>query len=184
MASFIERHRIGLRLFTLVFLTLYAELALIRYASAQIRYLGYFSNFILIAVFLGIGLGFLLENKKITLFKLSPFIFLGWMAFVVLATPHVGILRHGFGQLYFGPDLEKISFLFGLACRSSLAAPHFSSAASPRKPHALFTTTALFLPTPSILVAPLRASPFSLCTVFQVDTLSPGLLLFTCSSSY
>ncbi|MBJ79950.1 MAG: spermidine synthase [Myxococcales bacterium] len=107
MASFIERHRIGLRLFTLVFLTLYAELALIRYASAQIRYLGYFSNFILIAVFLGIGLGFLLENKKITLFKLSPFIFLGWMAFVVLATPHVGILRHGFGQLYFGPDLEK-----------------------------------------------------------------------------
>ncbi|MDP7038130.1 MAG: hypothetical protein QGI45_03155 [Myxococcota bacterium] len=107
MPSYVQRHAIGFRLFALVFLTLYAELALIRYASAQIRYLGYFANFILIAVFLGIGLGFLLNQKSINLFKWTPFIFLGWLAFVVLATPHVGLLRHGFGQLYFGPDLEK-----------------------------------------------------------------------------
>src|SRR6267378_132078 len=48
-----------LRLFTLSFLMLFVELALIRWTGANIVYLSYFSNFVLLGSFLGIGLGFL-----------------------------------------------------------------------------------------------------------------------------
>src|ERR1700704_867183 len=48
-----------LRLFTLSFLMLFVELALIRWTGANVLYLSYFSNFVLLGSFLGIGLGFL-----------------------------------------------------------------------------------------------------------------------------
>src|SRR5437870_8481496 len=48
-----------LRLFALSFLMLFVELALIRWTGANIIYLSYFSNFVLLGSFLGIGLGFL-----------------------------------------------------------------------------------------------------------------------------
>src|SRR2546429_2055390 len=48
-----------LRLFALSFLMLFVELALIRWTGANILYLSYFSNFVLLGSFLGIGLGFL-----------------------------------------------------------------------------------------------------------------------------
>ena len=47
------------RLFSLSFLLLFVELALIRWTGANILYLSYFSNFVLLGSFLGIGLGFL-----------------------------------------------------------------------------------------------------------------------------
>jgi hypothetical protein len=52
-------HRIRLRLAASAFLLLFVELALIRWLGANIVYLAYFSNFVLIGSFLGIGLGFL-----------------------------------------------------------------------------------------------------------------------------
>src|SRR5438105_1882528 len=48
-----------LRLFGLSFLMLFVELALIRWTGANVLYLSYFSNFVLLGSFLGIGLGFL-----------------------------------------------------------------------------------------------------------------------------
>jgi SAM-dependent methyltransferase len=48
-----------LKLFTLSFLMLFVELALIRWTGANVLYLSYFSNFVLLGSFLGIGLGFL-----------------------------------------------------------------------------------------------------------------------------
>ena len=49
-----------LRIFLASFLVLFLEVALIRWLPAQIRLLSYFSNFILLASFLGIGIGALL----------------------------------------------------------------------------------------------------------------------------
>src|SRR6266481_8724965 len=61
-----------LRLFTLSFLTLFVELALIRWTGANIVYLSYFSNFVLLGSFLGIGIGFLRARSRVNLFPLAP----------------------------------------------------------------------------------------------------------------
>src|SRR5262249_45421018 len=61
-----------LRLFLISFLVLFLEVALIRWMPAYIRLLSYFSNFILLASFLGIGIGCLLANRRRDLFVLFP----------------------------------------------------------------------------------------------------------------
>ena len=48
-----------LRLALLSFLMLFLELMLIRWGAANVLYLAYFTNFVLLASFLGIGVGFL-----------------------------------------------------------------------------------------------------------------------------
>ena len=52
-----------LRLVLLSFLMLFVELALIRWAGSNVVYLSYFSNFVLLGSFLGIGLGFLRASR-------------------------------------------------------------------------------------------------------------------------
>ena len=42
---------------------LFLELALIRWLGANVVHLSYFSNFVLLGSFLGIGLGFLISRK-------------------------------------------------------------------------------------------------------------------------
>lgn len=54
------------------FLILFSEVALIRWMGAYIRLLSFFSNFILLASFLGIGLGCLLAKSRVRLFALFP----------------------------------------------------------------------------------------------------------------
>ena len=54
------------------FLVLFVEIALIRWMPAYIRLLAYFSNFILLASFLGIGVGCLLANARVRLFAWFP----------------------------------------------------------------------------------------------------------------
>ncbi len=61
-----------LRLVTLSFLMLFVELALIRWLGANIIYLSYYSNFVLLGSFLGIGVGFLRARAKVNLFPLAP----------------------------------------------------------------------------------------------------------------
>jgi hypothetical protein len=51
-------------LFVVSFLVLFLETALIRWMPAYIRLLAYFSNFILLAAFLGIGIGCLLAGRR------------------------------------------------------------------------------------------------------------------------
>lgn len=69
--------RDGAKLFTLGFLTLFLELALIRYLAGSIWNLGYFPNLVLVAVFIGMGLGFMLHH--IVPPRLSPVLFQGAM---------------------------------------------------------------------------------------------------------
>ncbi len=60
------------RVFLASFLVLFLEVALIRWMPAYIRLLSYFSNFILLASFLGIGLGCLLAPARVRLFRWFP----------------------------------------------------------------------------------------------------------------
>jgi spermidine synthase len=62
----------GVRTFLASFLVLFLEVALIRWMPAYIRLLAYFSNFILLASFLGIGVGCLLASSRVRLFPWFP----------------------------------------------------------------------------------------------------------------
>jgi spermidine synthase len=59
-------------IFLASFLVLFLEVALIRWMPAYIRLLAYFSNFILLASFLGIGVGCLLASSRRRLFAWFP----------------------------------------------------------------------------------------------------------------
>jgi Spermine/spermidine synthase domain len=61
-------------LFVSSFLVLFLETALIRWLPAYVRLLAYFSNFILLASFLGIGAGCLLARRRKNLFVWFPLI--------------------------------------------------------------------------------------------------------------
>jgi len=61
-------------LFVSSFLVLFLETALIRWMPAYVRLLAYFSNFILLASFLGIGIGCLLAARRRNLFVWFPLI--------------------------------------------------------------------------------------------------------------
>jgi SAM-dependent methyltransferase len=62
----------GARVFLASFLVLFLEVALIRWMPAYIRLLAYFSNFILLASFLGIGVGCLMAPSRWRLFVWFP----------------------------------------------------------------------------------------------------------------
>lgn len=74
-----------LRLFALTFLMLFAQLALIRWLGAEVFYLSYFSNFVLLGSFLGIGLGFLWAGRGgRQLFPFAPLLLGGLVLYVQL----------------------------------------------------------------------------------------------------
>src|SRR3984893_1801570 len=90
----------GARLLALSFLMLFVELALIRWTGSNILYLSYFSNFILLASFLGIGLGFLRADARRDLF---PFAAIGLTALVAFVRIFpVQIDRSGTELIFFG----------------------------------------------------------------------------------
>src|SRR5919204_3332240 len=80
----------AVRTFVASFLVLFLEIALIRWMPAYVRLLAYFSNFILLASFLGIGVGCLLAGdgragSRRTLFPLFPWLLFG----LVFAVDHL-----------------------------------------------------------------------------------------------
>ena len=79
---------------------LFVELALIRWTGSNILYLSYFSNFILLASFLGIGLGFLRADARRNLFPLAPIGLAALIAFVRIFP--VEIDRSGTELIFFG----------------------------------------------------------------------------------
>jgi SAM-dependent methyltransferase len=62
------------RVFLASFLVLFLEITLIRWMPAYVRLLSYFSNFILLASFLGIGLGCLVASSRARLFTWFPLV--------------------------------------------------------------------------------------------------------------
>src|ERR1700730_12754438 len=59
-------------LFLCSFTILFVELVCIRWIPAYIRYLGYFTNFVLLGSFLGIGLGILQARRRLDLQSFFP----------------------------------------------------------------------------------------------------------------
>ena len=90
----------GLRLVLLSFLVLFIELALIRWAGSNVVYLSFFTNFILLGSFLGIGVGFLRARAKLNLFSYSP-VALAFLIGFILIFP-VQIDRSGSDLIFFG----------------------------------------------------------------------------------
>lgn len=89
-----------LRLVLLSFLMLFVELALIRWTGSNVLYLSYFSNFVLLGSFLGIGVGFLRAGKRRSLFPYAP-LALAWLVAFVRFFP-VDIRSSGGELIYFG----------------------------------------------------------------------------------
>jgi hypothetical protein len=89
-----------LRLVLLSFLMLFTELALIRWTGSNVVYLSYFSNFVLLGSFLGIGIGFLRGEAKFDSSRYAP---IGLALFVgVIFALRVEIDRSGDELIFFG----------------------------------------------------------------------------------
>jgi hypothetical protein len=71
------------RLFVLSFLMLFTELALIRWTGSNVIYLSYFSNFVLLGSFLGIGIGFLRGRTQPYLFPWAIVLLAFFVGFVL-----------------------------------------------------------------------------------------------------
>ena len=89
-----------LRLILLSALMLFVELALIRWTGSNVVFLSYFSNFVLLGSFLGIGIGFLRGRARVNLFAYAP-VALTLLVGFVLVFP-VEIDRGGGDLIYFG----------------------------------------------------------------------------------
>ena len=90
----------SLRLVLLSCLMLFVELALIRWTGSNVVFLSYFSNFVLLGSFLGIGIGFLRGRAKRNLFPWSPVALAFFVGFVLIFP--VQIDRRGSDLIYFG----------------------------------------------------------------------------------
>jgi hypothetical protein len=62
----------GFDLFLISFLTLFGEIALIRYIPSNIYLLSFYKNSVLLAVFLGLGTGFMMSREKRNLVEYLP----------------------------------------------------------------------------------------------------------------
>ena len=94
-------HRKDAQLFLTSFLGLYAELLCIRWMPAHVRFLSYFTNFILLASFLGLGVGILSARRRLPLGPRTFPLLLLFAAILIAATRfelHIGSA----GVLYYG----------------------------------------------------------------------------------
>lgn len=98
---------VQVRLFLTSATLLFFELLLIRWIPANVIYVGFFTNFILMASFLGIGLGILLGTRRAS-FPVSPF--------TLLLLPFVVLVYIAQVDIRFTPD-DRV--LFGLELNSS-----------------------------------------------------------------
>lgn len=90
---------VGKRLVLASALMLFLELALIRWLGSNVLHLSYFTNFVLLGSFLGIGLGFLLARTRHTMLPWS-LVVLGALVTVVTIFP-VGVDRASNDIIYF-----------------------------------------------------------------------------------
>ncbi|MBK7722934.1 MAG: spermidine synthase [Austwickia sp.] len=108
-------------------LMLFLELALIRWLGSSVAHLSYFSNFVLLGSFLGIGAGFLISRKSWSVLPLTP-VLLAILVVGVWKFP-VTIDRTGAELIYFtsleahGPPAWVVLPLIFLAVAALLAGP-------------------------------------------------------------
>ena len=139
------------RTFLASFLVLFLEIALIRWMPAYIRLLSYFSNFILLASFLGIGLGCLLAPVRARLFSWFPLV----QAVVIVAVYYfrLEVAVPTSGSIYFSSGTAaKV-----VVVESTMLLPLLFVVVA-----ALFTTLAQRMGREMALLPPLRAYTINL----------------------
>lgn len=114
----------ALRLFLLGFLTLFLELALIRYLAGNVWNMGFFPNLVLMGVFIGMGAGFVFhqvvsEEKSPKFFAAAAFALLVLATFVYYTHPGVPGFNKWVGtiggEVYFNAgqkDADAWNYLF------------------------------------------------------------------------
>ncbi len=80
---------------------LFAELTLIRWIPSLVTYVGFFSNFLLMASFLGIGLGILLGRNGVHM-PASPFPFVLLATTLLVTSAQLNVQVRGTGEIFFG----------------------------------------------------------------------------------
>jgi hypothetical protein len=145
---------------------LFTELLLIRWIPANIRYVGFFPNFLLISSFLGIGIGIML-GRRFRELPVSPFA-IGLFAVVVLvANVQLNV------QLKSGSEL-----VFGIAANSGAADVNFVVL-----PLVIVMTTLLMAAIALPLGPLLRAMPPLRAYGFDIAGSLVGIALFTALSA-
>jgi spermidine synthase len=96
--------RARVELFVASFLMLFVELVLIRWLGAHIVHLSFFSNFVLLGSFLGIGLGFI-RGKDGDWFRWSPVLLAFLIAFAEVSP--VSVQKAGGDVTFFGLYTER-----------------------------------------------------------------------------
>ena len=108
-------------------LMLFLELALIRWLGANVVHLSYFSNFVLLGSFLGIGLGFLIARRRWSVLPAAPLI-LAALVILTFMEP-VTIDRAGDDVIYFtslhtsGPPAALVLPIIFVLVAACLAGP-------------------------------------------------------------
>ena len=122
-----SERRTVLRLLLGSALMLFLELALIRWLGANIVHLSYFTNFVLLGSFLGIGVGFLISRKSWSILPWTPAL-LAILVVGVRMYP-VSIDRTGRDVIFFtaldttGPPAWLVLPVVFLLCATILAGP-------------------------------------------------------------
>ena len=98
------RRRYALQLILIAASTLYLELAIIRFSAAEIISLGFFSNFVLISVFVGLSLGFLSVDSKIDFKKYFPITFSILFIFILVSRIDASALQDQKTLFFFGEE--------------------------------------------------------------------------------
>src|SRR4030066_2419868 len=84
MRKFFNDRAVVIELIAISFLSLFLELAIIRFTSSSVQVIAYFNNFLILSAFLGLGFGSILVDKKYDPFQLSPIIFAGVITLVLV----------------------------------------------------------------------------------------------------
>jgi SAM-dependent methyltransferase len=95
-----------IRLFLTSGTILFVELLLIRWVPANVKYIGYFSNFILMSSFLGIGLGIVLGRRGVQL-PASPFPVLLLVTTTLVTVAQLNVQFSGENEIFYGVDLSN-----------------------------------------------------------------------------
>lgn len=108
-------HSDKIKLILISFLALFLELVLIRWYPSHIFSIAFFSNAVLIASFLGLGLGLLLSHKKIEYFDYFPYMIAAAITIIILLR-NLGIGIPADAQTwiwsgYYGNRINEVSSL-------------------------------------------------------------------------
>jgi SAM-dependent methyltransferase len=98
---------VRLRIFLVSFTLLFFELLCIRWIPAYVRYLSYFTNFILLASFLGMGLGILAARRAT--FRFPPFPLMVLLLAAVVALNRFELNISSTDVLYFGSGTHGVA---------------------------------------------------------------------------